>query len=104
VSAGSCEGVADARWRSAPRESPGKAAARDLRRRGSVHAVGIAPSSPAEDTSVQLWNRVLSINSLRTLLTNEAAFGPLKDNGGAVINFASVAGITGLRNKSRLRR
>jgi NAD(P)-dependent dehydrogenase (short-subunit alcohol dehydrogenase family) len=65
-----------------------------------VHAAGIAPSSPAEDTSVELWNRILSINSLGTLLTNQAAFRALKDNGGAIINFASAAGITGLRNKA----
>ncbi|WAH97672.1 SDR family NAD(P)-dependent oxidoreductase [Arthrobacter sp. MMS18-M83] len=65
-----------------------------------VHAAGIAPSSPAEDTGVELWNRVLTVNSLGTLLTNQAAFRALKDKGGAIINFASAAGITGLRNKA----
>jgi NAD(P)-dependent dehydrogenase (short-subunit alcohol dehydrogenase family) len=65
-----------------------------------VHAAGIAPSSPAEASSVELWTRVLSINALGTMLTNQAAFEHLKDHGGQIVNFASAAGVSGLPNKS----
>lgn len=65
-----------------------------------VHAAGIAPSSPAEETKVDLWNRIMSINALGTMLTNQAAFRHLKSAGGRIINFASAAGVVGLPNKS----
>jgi len=65
-----------------------------------IHAAGIAPSAPAESTSVELWNRVLSVNTLGTLLTNQAAFTYLRTSGGAILNFASAAGVSGLPNKS----
>lgn len=65
-----------------------------------VHAAGIAPSSPAESSSVELWTRVLTINTLGTMLTNQAAFEHLKTDGGQIVNFASAAGIAGLPNKS----
>jgi NAD(P)-dependent dehydrogenase (short-subunit alcohol dehydrogenase family) len=65
-----------------------------------VHAAGIAPSSPAEATTVETWNRIMSVNTLGTMLTNQAAFGYLKESGGAILNFASAAGVMGLPNKS----
>ncbi|CAN5338235.1 SDR family oxidoreductase [soil metagenome] len=65
-----------------------------------IHAAGIAPSSPGESTSVELWNTVMSINALGTLLTNQAAFRHLKAEGGRILNFASAAGVVGLPNKS----
>jgi NAD(P)-dependent dehydrogenase (short-subunit alcohol dehydrogenase family) len=64
-----------------------------------VHAAGIAPASSAEQTSVELWTTVLSVNALGTMLTNQAAFRALKDHGGAIINFASAAGVHGYPNK-----
>jgi NAD(P)-dependent dehydrogenase (short-subunit alcohol dehydrogenase family) len=65
-----------------------------------VHAAGIAPASPAEASSVELWSKVLAVNTLGTMLTNQAAFRQLKERGGQIVNFASAAGIVGLPNKS----
>jgi NAD(P)-dependent dehydrogenase (short-subunit alcohol dehydrogenase family) len=65
-----------------------------------IHAAGIAPSSSAEESSVDLWTKVLSVNTLGTMLTNQAAFAHLKGEGGQIINFASAAGVIGLPNKS----
>ncbi|CAN5355671.1 SDR family oxidoreductase [soil metagenome] len=66
-----------------------------------VHAAGIAPSSPAETSSVDLWTTTLTVNTLGTMLTNQAAYAHMKHNGGGqIINFASGAGIVGLPNKS----
>lgn len=65
-----------------------------------IHAAGIAPSSSAETNTVDLWNRVLSVNALGTMLTNQAAFTHMQVNGGQILNFGSAAGIIGQPNKS----
>src|SRR5260370_15938839 len=65
-----------------------------------VHAAGVAPSSPAEASSVDLFHRTMNINALGTMLTNQAAFRHMMDAGGPILNFASAPGVTGLPNKS----
>jgi len=65
-----------------------------------IHAAGIAPAAAAESSTVDLWNRVLGINALGTMLTNQAAFTHMRASGGQILNFGSAAGITGLPNKS----
>lgn len=65
-----------------------------------VHAAGIAPGAPAETIAVQDWDRVLEVNAKGTFLTNQAAFGHLRENGGRILNFASAAGVIGLPNKA----
>jgi NAD(P)-dependent dehydrogenase (short-subunit alcohol dehydrogenase family) len=65
-----------------------------------VHAAGIAPGAPAEHISVEDWDNVLAVNARGTFLTNQAAFRYLSENGGKIINFASSAGVIGLRNKA----
>lgn len=65
-----------------------------------IHAAGIAPSSPAEGTSLELWQQVFSINATGTFLMNRAVFPYLKDGGGSILNFASAAGVVGLPNKA----
>jgi NAD(P)-dependent dehydrogenase (short-subunit alcohol dehydrogenase family) len=65
-----------------------------------VHAAGIAPGAPAEDTDVASWEQIMAVNATGTLLTNQAAFRHLKDGGGQIINFASAAGVQGYPGKS----
>src|SRR6201986_4377331 len=65
-----------------------------------VHAAGIAPGAPAEKIAVEDWDKVFAVNARGTFLTNQAAFGHLSQNGGRIINFASAAGVIGLRNKA----
>jgi NAD(P)-dependent dehydrogenase (short-subunit alcohol dehydrogenase family) len=65
-----------------------------------VHAAGIAPGAPAESIPVAQWDLVMDINARGTFLTNQAAFELLKDDGGRIINFASAAGVMGLKNKA----
>jgi NAD(P)-dependent dehydrogenase (short-subunit alcohol dehydrogenase family) len=64
-----------------------------------IHAAGVAPAGKAEDMSLDLWNSVMSINATGTFLMNQAVFPHLKDRGGAILNFASAAGVIGLPNK-----
>jgi NAD(P)-dependent dehydrogenase (short-subunit alcohol dehydrogenase family) len=42
----------------------------------------------------------MAINATGTMLSNQAAFHYLKDNGGQIINFASAAGLNGLPGKA----
>jgi NAD(P)-dependent dehydrogenase (short-subunit alcohol dehydrogenase family) len=65
-----------------------------------VHAAGIAPGAPAESIAVEDWDNVLAVNARGTFLTNQAAFRYLSQGGGRIINFASSAGVIGLRNKA----
>jgi len=65
-----------------------------------IHAAGIAPGAPAEEIDLATWDRVLRVNATGTFVTNQAAFAHLKENGGRIINFASSAGIQGLRGKA----
>jgi NAD(P)-dependent dehydrogenase (short-subunit alcohol dehydrogenase family) len=65
-----------------------------------VHAAGIAPGAPAASITVEDWDKVFAINARGTFLTNQAAFRYLRDSGGRIINFASSAGVIGLRNKA----
>lgn len=65
-----------------------------------VHAAGVAPAAPAEDISLDLWQQALTINATGTFLTNQAVFSHLKDHGGAILNFASSAGVKGYPGKA----
>lgn len=65
-----------------------------------IHAAGTAPRGEGASTTVELWSRTLAINATGTFLTNQAAFPHLKENGGAILNFASAAGVTGHPGKA----
>lgn len=65
-----------------------------------VHAAGIAPGAPAEDTDEAMWDDVMAVNATGTFLTNQAAFRHLRDQGGAILNFSSAAGVAGLPGKA----
>lgn len=64
-----------------------------------IHAAGIAPRGTAAETTLDLWNSVMAVNATGTFLTNQAAFPYLKEQGGAIINFASAAGVIGYPGK-----
>ncbi|MDN5916558.1 MAG: SDR family oxidoreductase [Pseudonocardia sp.] len=65
-----------------------------------VHAAGIAPGTPAEQIPLAEWQKVMAINATGTFLTNQAAYRHLHATGGRILNFASAAGVIGLRNKA----
>ena len=60
-----------------------------------IHAAGVATGGAADATSLALWERVMAVNATGTFLVNHAAFPHLKASGGAILNFASAAGIRG---------
>lgn len=57
-----------------------------------VNVAGFDNVTPAEDISPDLLNSMLDVNLKGTIFTNQAAFKAMKDEGGAIINFASDAG------------
>lgn len=67
---------------------------------GLVHAAGMATSAPAEAFDLDTWERIFAVNARGTFLTNRAAFPMLRQAGGRILNFATAAGMTGLRGKA----
>jgi NAD(P)-dependent dehydrogenase (short-subunit alcohol dehydrogenase family) len=65
-----------------------------------IHAAGIAPAGRAEDTSIDLWDRVMAVNATGTYLMNRAVFPHLSEAGGSILNFASAAGVRGHPGKA----
>lgn len=65
-----------------------------------IHAAGMAPGSPASEMGLDHWQSTMNINATGTFLTNQAVFPHLKENGGAIIDFASAAGIGGYPGKA----
>jgi NAD(P)-dependent dehydrogenase (short-subunit alcohol dehydrogenase family) len=65
-----------------------------------IHAAGIAPASAAHEITLEHWNRVMAVNATGTFLMNQAVFAHLKERGGAILNFASAAGVQGYPNKA----
>ncbi|APR51068.1 SDR family NAD(P)-dependent oxidoreductase [Sphingomonas koreensis] len=65
-----------------------------------IHAAGIAPGAPAESIPQEQWLEAIAVNATGTFLVNQAVFPHLKDRGGAIINFASAAGIKGYPGKA----
>lgn len=65
-----------------------------------IHAAGTAPGAPAQTIALDQWHLAMAVNATGTFLTNQAVFPYLKANGGAIINFASSAGVKGYPNKA----
>jgi len=65
-----------------------------------IHAAGIAPGAAAEAIPIEQWHQAMAVNATGTFLTNQAVFPHLKDRGGAIINFASSAGVKGYPGKA----
>jgi 3-hydroxybutyrate dehydrogenase len=62
-----------------------------------VNNAGEGPSAPFEKTSLEMWNRVMSVDVTGVFLVTQAALPDLKAHGAGarIINIASTAGLTG---------
>ena len=62
-----------------------------------VNCAGVPQHDPAEETSLETWDRVLNINLRGTFLCCQAvARVMLPKRNGTIINFSSVAGVVGV--------
>ncbi|WFU00891.1 SDR family NAD(P)-dependent oxidoreductase [Rhizobium sp. CB3171] len=62
-----------------------------------VNNAGEAPTAPFEKTSLDMWNRVLTVDLTGVFLVTQAALPDLKAHGAGarIVNIASTAGLTG---------
>lgn len=60
----------------------------------AVNNVGICHNAPAEDTSIESWDEVFTLNLRSMFLCCKSEFNAMKDNnGGKIINTASMASL-----------
>ncbi len=61
-----------------------------------VNNAGIVALEGVEDTTLEIWNKVMAVNSTGTFLGMKAAIPAMRKNGGgSIINISSIWGITG---------
>ncbi len=58
-----------------------------------VNNAGVADFGPIEQTDFQRWRRVMATNLDGVFLTTQAAIPLLKQQGGAIVNIASISGL-----------
>jgi 3alpha(or 20beta)-hydroxysteroid dehydrogenase/cyclopentanol dehydrogenase len=64
-----------------------------------VNNAGIVRMAPLDETSLQAWNEVISINQTGVFLGMKHAIPAMRRaGGGSIINISSVAGLVGLSN------
>jgi 2-hydroxycyclohexanecarboxyl-CoA dehydrogenase len=65
-----------------------------------VNAAGNVIQTKPEETTDADWDKIFNVHVKGTLYTNQAVFPYLKQNGGAIVNFGSAAGVRGNRTFS----
>ncbi len=65
-----------------------------------VNNAGVLFSSKIEETPLEKWRWLMSINCDGVFLGTKHAINAMKDRGGSIVNFSSVAGLVGLPNIS----
>ena len=66
-----------------------------------VNNAGISCIAPAEDTTLEQWQRVIAVNlTAPFLLCREFGKVMLEQKSGSIINIASVAGLLGISDRS----
>jgi NAD(P)-dependent dehydrogenase (short-subunit alcohol dehydrogenase family) len=66
-----------------------------------IHCAGLdKPGHEAEDIPLDAWELVMGVNARGAFLTNQQACRRMKSGGGAIINFASSAGIRGMGDRA----
>ena len=80
-------------WRTALDTAVGPSGRLDI----LVNNAGILHISTLEETSLEDFQKVLSINLAGVFLGMKQALPHMKQNGGSIVNIASIAGLTGRR-------
>ncbi len=62
---------------------------------GVVNSAGIGRGAPALETSAELFRKILDVNLVGSFLVAREAAKAMRGRGGAIVNLASVSGVTG---------
>ena len=66
-----------------------------------VNVAGVGSVTTAPDTSLEVWDRVMSVNATGTFLCCKHVIPHLRERGGgAIVNIASIAGLVGMRKRA----
>lgn len=69
--------------------------------RALVNVAGVGSVTNAPDTTLEVWDRVMSVNATGTFLCCKHVIPHLRERGGgAIVNIASIAGLVGMRNRA----
>jgi NAD(P)-dependent dehydrogenase (short-subunit alcohol dehydrogenase family) len=60
-----------------------------------VNNAGIAEFGSVEDATLDSWERVIAVNVTGTFLCSQALLPHMQQQGGAIVNLASIAGLVG---------
>ncbi|MGZ8238871.1 MAG: SDR family NAD(P)-dependent oxidoreductase, partial [Methylobacter sp.] len=63
-----------------------------------INNAGVADFGTVESTEVDAWNKVMAVNLNGTYLCSKFALPAMKQRGGTIVNFGSVAGMVGISN------
>ena len=84
--------TSDADWEDAVHTAEGRFGRLDV----LVNNAGIANADPIEDTSEELWDRIMAVNTKGVFLGTRKVLPALRRaGGGSIINISSIAGILG---------
>lgn len=61
-----------------------------------INNAGIADFGTVETTEFETWNKVMAVNLNGTYLCSQAVIPAMKQKGGTIVNFGSVAGMVGI--------
>jgi NAD(P)-dependent dehydrogenase (short-subunit alcohol dehydrogenase family) len=67
---------------------------------GLANVAGVERAEPAEIIDDDHWDFNLDVNARGTMHTNQAAFRHLRERGGRIVNFGSIAGVQGQRGSA----
>ncbi len=60
---------------------------------GLVNSAGVSPLAPVTETSLEMWQHTLAVNTTGTFLCCRAVWGPMAEaGGGSILNISSGAG------------
>lgn len=63
-----------------------------------INNAGIADFGTVETTEFDAWNKMMAVNLNGTYLCSKAALPAMKQRGGTIVNFGSIAGMVGIPN------
>ena len=63
-----------------------------------INNAGIADFGTVETTAPEVWNKVMAVNLTGTYLCTKSALPAMRQHGGTIVNFGSVAGMVGIPN------